>query len=165
MFIPTKPTPQTQPQYFFFHGALRPQKPYGLLGSGDEWDWEWQPKPISLFTTQLLSSEPSPIAQKDNIQAGRPPRTQFQTMFAYVKSNHHHHPGQTILAHVHHVFCLQQEQFMTTVGQDKNPAFHHHLSFGKQNTGTRNYRLCRSKMGGMEQKRRSYFRRRNGKKK
>ena len=25
---------------FFFHGALRPQKPYGLLGTGEEWDKE-----------------------------------------------------------------------------------------------------------------------------
>ena len=24
----------------FFHGALRPQKPYSLLGTGEEWDGE-----------------------------------------------------------------------------------------------------------------------------
>ena len=37
--------------WFFFHGALRPQKPYGLL----EWDREWGRRPTSLFT-QLTSS-------------------------------------------------------------------------------------------------------------
>ena len=38
-----------------FHGALRPQKTYGLLGTG-KWDRKWQPRPASLFT-QLLSSD------------------------------------------------------------------------------------------------------------
>ena len=28
----------------FFHGAFRPQKPYGLLGTREEWDREWEPE-------------------------------------------------------------------------------------------------------------------------
>ena len=30
---------------FFFRDDLRPQKPYGLLGTGEEWDKEWEPGP------------------------------------------------------------------------------------------------------------------------
>ena len=41
---------------FFFQCVLRPQKPYGLSGTGEEWHWEWESRPISVFT-QLLSSE------------------------------------------------------------------------------------------------------------
>jgi len=40
---------------FVFRAALRPQKPYGLLGTGEEWDRGWEPRPTSLFT-QLLRS-------------------------------------------------------------------------------------------------------------
>ena len=40
----------------FFHGALRPQKPYGLLGTGEEWDGEREPRPTTSLFTQLLSS-------------------------------------------------------------------------------------------------------------
>ena len=36
-------------------GALRPLMPYGLLGTGDEWNREWDPRPTSLFT-QLLNT-------------------------------------------------------------------------------------------------------------
>ena len=45
--------------FFFFHGALRPHKPYGLLGTGEEWDREREPGSTSLFT-QLLSSKMYP---------------------------------------------------------------------------------------------------------
>ena len=39
-----------------FHGALRSQKlPYGLLGTGEERDREWEPRPISLFTQLPIS--------------------------------------------------------------------------------------------------------------
>ena len=38
---------------FFFHGALRPPKLCGLLGTGEEWDRERELRPTSLFT-QLL---------------------------------------------------------------------------------------------------------------
>ena len=38
------------------HGALRPQKPYGLLGTGAELDKEWEPRPAFLFT-EFLSSD------------------------------------------------------------------------------------------------------------
>ena len=41
--------------FFFLLWCLRPQKPYGLLGTGEEWDRECEPRPASLFT-QLLSS-------------------------------------------------------------------------------------------------------------
>ena len=43
----------------FFHGALRPQKPYGLLGVGEEWD---RNRPTSLFT-QLLRSESAKLTE------------------------------------------------------------------------------------------------------
>jgi len=36
-FTDTAPSSETSP---FFYGALRPQKPYGLLRSGEEWDGE-----------------------------------------------------------------------------------------------------------------------------
>ena len=37
----------TAPGLFFFQGALHPwQKPYGLLGTGEEWDMEWEPSPF-----------------------------------------------------------------------------------------------------------------------
>ena len=39
----------------FCHGTLRPQKPYDLLGTGEVWDSEWEPRPTSLFT-QILGS-------------------------------------------------------------------------------------------------------------
>ena len=39
-----------------FHGALHPQKLYGLLGTGEEWDREWEPWSTSLFTQPLSSS-------------------------------------------------------------------------------------------------------------
>ena len=32
---------------FFFRGALRPQKRYGLSGTGEEWDRERELRPIS----------------------------------------------------------------------------------------------------------------------
>ena len=31
-------TVTTRVVFYSFHGALRPQKPYGLLGTGEEWD-------------------------------------------------------------------------------------------------------------------------------
>ena len=37
---------------FFFHGALRPQKPYGLSGTGEEWDSPGPP-PCSLVCLQV----------------------------------------------------------------------------------------------------------------
>ena len=42
---------------FFFHGALRPQKPHGSWGTEGKTGWgrEWESRPTSLFT-QLLSS-------------------------------------------------------------------------------------------------------------
>ena len=40
---------------FIFLGALRPQKPYGSFGTGEEWDKEWRPRHTSMFT-QLLTS-------------------------------------------------------------------------------------------------------------
>ena len=40
----------------FFHGALRPQKPYGLLWTREERDRECEPRPTSLFA-QLPSSD------------------------------------------------------------------------------------------------------------
>ena len=39
--------------YFFlllFYDALSPQKPYGLLGTGKEWDREREPRPTTLST-------------------------------------------------------------------------------------------------------------------
>ena len=46
---------RTRPS-FFFHGALCPQKPYGLFGTGEEWDREWEPRPTTLCT-HLLGSD------------------------------------------------------------------------------------------------------------
>ena len=42
---------------FFLHGVLRPQTPYGLFGTGEEWEREREPRPTSLFT-QLLVEVP-----------------------------------------------------------------------------------------------------------
>ena len=39
-----------------FHGVLRPQKPYGLLAMGEEWDKEREPRPTALFTQPLSSA-------------------------------------------------------------------------------------------------------------
>ena len=41
-----------------FH-ALRPHKPCGLLGTGEEWDREREHSPASLFTRPLGSEDPS----------------------------------------------------------------------------------------------------------
>ena len=45
---------------FLCRGDLRPQKPYGLLGTGEEWDREWEPWLTSLFI-QFLNSYCTPL--------------------------------------------------------------------------------------------------------
>ena len=53
---PVNLTPEKeQVSFFSFHGALRPQKPYGLFGTEEEWDREWEPRPTSLFRHLLIS--------------------------------------------------------------------------------------------------------------
>ena len=62
-----------------FHGALRPQKPYGLLGTGEDWVRGWKPRPISLFT-QLLSFAHTVRVLRPFIFLGLPSRTLYQSL-------------------------------------------------------------------------------------
>ena len=39
-----------------YGGALRPQKPYSLLGTGEGWKRSWKPRPTSLFTLGVGAS-------------------------------------------------------------------------------------------------------------
>ena len=61
--FPVHTAPELWLCVFFFHGALQPQKQYGLSGTGEEWDGEWEPWPTSLFT-QLLSSKQGSLKKK-----------------------------------------------------------------------------------------------------
>ena len=55
---PVNLTPEKeQVSFFSFHGALRPQKLYGLFGTEEEWDRDWEPRPTSLFTYLLISED------------------------------------------------------------------------------------------------------------
>ena len=49
-----------------FH-ALRPYKPYGLLGTGEEWDREREHSPTSLFKRPLGSEDPSKVNMALNV--------------------------------------------------------------------------------------------------
>ena len=55
---PTPPQPKsvTVNSKLLFFRTLRPLKPYGLLGTGEEWNKEWERRPTSRFT-RLLNSE------------------------------------------------------------------------------------------------------------
>ena len=49
-----------------FH-ALRLYKPYGLLGTGEEWDREREHSPTSLFTRPHGSEDPSKVNMALNV--------------------------------------------------------------------------------------------------
>ena len=47
-YLPIRTAPE------LFRGASRPQKPYGLSGTGKEWARKWEPRPTSLFTSSQV---------------------------------------------------------------------------------------------------------------
>ena len=74
----------------FFHGAIRPQKPYGLLGTGEEWDRECRAYGLFQFKCCFTSTETIRIISDGELWA----MAALSFMVLYVHRNRMAYRGQ-----------------------------------------------------------------------